>query len=279
MEGQSSSLVWITYAWVDNEEGDFDYLVQDLRGVGVEARYDKIELVPGRHLWAQIGERITKGPYDGWAYLITPNSLLNKACLEELELALNRALKAKGGDFPLIGLLHGVIIEDVPTALQIRLCVDLANRDWPEEVKAGLEGRPPRTPVEKQSQYVWKIHPVYNGNPSLTAVEVRPRFGSIMYWRFAVPTSVSVAAWGYGPSGGGRVCTTGLLSSLEEEGGLELYDTPVRSFGAANQLSPSTSAYVVFKGELPDFVFFGKASEPFGSAMSGEVCQLDRIEA
>jgi len=42
--------LWITYAWKDNEEGDFSYLVQELEGVGVRARYDRIALVTGRRL-------------------------------------------------------------------------------------------------------------------------------------------------------------------------------------------------------------------------------------
>ena len=66
--------LWITYAWVDNIEGDFDYLVQELEKVGVDARYDRVELIPGRQLWEQIAEGITVGQLDGWAYLVTPNS-------------------------------------------------------------------------------------------------------------------------------------------------------------------------------------------------------------
>ena len=32
--------LWITYVWADNEEGDFDYLVQELGKVGVAVRYE-----------------------------------------------------------------------------------------------------------------------------------------------------------------------------------------------------------------------------------------------
>jgi len=36
--------LWIAYAWADNVEVDFDYLVQELERVGPDARYDRVEL-------------------------------------------------------------------------------------------------------------------------------------------------------------------------------------------------------------------------------------------
>ncbi len=76
--------LWITYAWVDNEEGDFSYLVQELRTVGVEAIYDRVALIPGQRLWEQIGDKIMNSVLSGWAYLLTPNSVRNERCREEL---------------------------------------------------------------------------------------------------------------------------------------------------------------------------------------------------
>src|SRR5438128_8596497 len=146
---------WITYAWADNEGGDFNYLVQELAAAGVQATYDRIELVPGKRLWEQIGKRIITDPLDGWAYLLTQTSLQSEPCREELAYAVHRALTDRGGDFPLIGLVHGVRIEDVPPALRVRLCVSLADRQWPEQVKAGLERRAPKIAVAAQTRYVW----------------------------------------------------------------------------------------------------------------------------
>jgi len=40
--------LWITYSWADNEEGDFDYLVQELEKAGIPALYDKIALGLGK---------------------------------------------------------------------------------------------------------------------------------------------------------------------------------------------------------------------------------------
>lgn len=48
--------LWITYAWDNNKDGDFDYLAQELEDSGVATSYDKIALIPGRRLWDQIAE-------------------------------------------------------------------------------------------------------------------------------------------------------------------------------------------------------------------------------
>ncbi len=53
--------LWITYTWADNDEGDFDYLVNQLEDAGVPAIYDKIALVPGQRLWEQIAAQISTG--------------------------------------------------------------------------------------------------------------------------------------------------------------------------------------------------------------------------
>jgi hypothetical protein len=42
--------LWITYLWADNDEGDFDYLVQELEGATIPAIFDKIVQIPGRKL-------------------------------------------------------------------------------------------------------------------------------------------------------------------------------------------------------------------------------------
>jgi hypothetical protein len=263
--------LWITYAWKDEEEGDFSYLVQKLKGFGIEATYDKVALIPGRRLWEQIASRITGSPLSGWAYLLTANSLGSEACREELAYALDRVLRAKGSDFPLIGLVHGVRMDDVPPALRIRLCVSLASPNWKEEIAAALEGRPPRGRPKVQTRYVWSIHSDYLGNPSQVAVEVRPRFSSIAYWRILVPASSTVVAWGFGPAGGGAI--SGIMTMVVE-GGSELEGTQCALLGAGDLLSPSVSAYVVFEGHLPEFLGFAEAREPFGGPAEVEVIRF-----
>jgi hypothetical protein len=272
MNNNQKPRIWITYAWADNEAGDFTYLLQELNVYGVDAKYDKIAIIPGRDLWDQIATEITKSDIDGWAYLLTPNSLASAPCREELAYALSRALSTRGRSFPLIGLLHGVRIQDVPPALRVRLCVSLANPNWKEEIKAGLESRPPQVSSEPQTQYVWQIHQGYGGASGSTAIEVRPRFGEIMYWRFALPVSTPVAFWGHGPAGGGPV--SGNRSNSINGAAGEMNGAPVTYFGAGDRLTPGISAYVVFNGALPDFVAFGLASEVFGPPGQMEIISL-----
>jgi hypothetical protein len=136
--------LWVTYAWKDNEEGNFDYLIQELNAFGINTLYDKIAIVPGQRLWTQIAEHISAPDTEGWAYLITPNSLASQPCLEELAYAINRTLESKNGQFPLIGLvIPGVAFNDVPLSLKVRLCVSLSNLNWKNQIKAALELRPP----------------------------------------------------------------------------------------------------------------------------------------
>jgi TIR domain len=265
--------LWITYAWSDNAEGDFDFLVQELSRAGISAIYDKIALVPGRKLWAQIGNRISSDPLSGWAYLVTPNSLASAACQEELAYALQRALEAKGEEFPLIGLLHGVSIRDVPLALRVRLCVNLANPDCIEEIRAAISGTAPRRAMPEQDPLVLKIHRGYLGQPERLALEIRPRFGELRYWRWAFPSSgPQPIAWGTGPANGSGIGST--KREVIEGEFSNIGGTSMKYVGAGDPITPSASAYAVFDRVLPQRCFFGLAKEPFSTEASGTIIEL-----
>jgi len=259
--------IWITYTWKDNEKGNFDYIIQELKAIGIESRYDKIELIPGRHLWDQIGDKIINGPFSAWCYLITPESLKSKPCKEELAYALHRAMSDKNDDYPLIGLVHGVSISDIPPALKVRLCVNLADPNWKEQIKAGIEAKPPQSETTSQTQFIYQT---YKKDTSIT-IEVKPRFGEVMYWRFAIPKNVKVIKWGYGPAGGGSISGS-KTNSLEGLQG-KANGVPTTYFGTGDKLSPGISAYVVLD-EIPDFIGFGLASEPFGAPTQLEIYNL-----
>lgn len=265
--------IWLTYAWVDKDEGDFDYLVQELEQANIPTIYDKIALIPGRKLWAQISKRISEQPLSGWAYLVTPNSLGSLACQEELAYALQRALETKGDEFPLIGLLHGVSIRDVPMALRVRLCVNLANPDWIEEVRAGMEGEPPRRALDEKFPYIIKTYSNYLNQNNTYAIEVRPRFGEIMYWRLAFPIDVPHPVhWGLGPANGGGIGAVRIADITGEYSDID--GEPMKFVGAENPLSSSTSAYAVFKGSKPRKFFFGISKTPFDAKADGRVFEL-----
>ena len=51
-----------------------------------------------------MGDIITSGSFDGWAYLITAYSTNNEHCGEELGYALLRALDERG-----VGVIHFVL--------------------------------------------------------------------------------------------------------------------------------------------------------------------------
>lgn len=271
----TTSELWITYAWADNAEGDFSFLVQELDTAGITARYDRIALVPGGRLWEQIAARITSDPLSGWAYLVTPRSLESEPCREELAYALDRALSTKGRNFPLIGLLHGgVRIEDVPPALRTRLCVSLASPNWKEEVRAALEGHAPNIQPKPQTRFVWTLHRRYGGRPNASAIEVRPRFGEVTYWRFLVPKTARILGWGWGPAGGGEIAGGKFYSIDGAEANLE--SEAVTYFGSADKLSPNVSAYVQLQEPLPRFVAFGLVKEQFGPPTDGETFWLPK---
>ncbi len=251
-----TSPLWITYAWADNDEGDFDYLRQELEKAGIAAIYDKRALVPGRRLWEQIADEIIKKPLSGWAYLVTRHSLNSQACREELAYALQRALQTKGDEFPLIGLVHEVGFDDVPPALRVRLCIDLKSHDWIEQVRAGVSGEPPQRATHEQSPYVITGHRDYGGNLNAVAVEIRPRFGELTYWRIAYPSDgPKPTRCGTGPSGGGGI--SGMQQDyMDRRHGLEVDGVTMDFVGSGNTLTASTSAYAVFQGQIPTQIFF-----------------------
>ena len=57
--------LWITYAWIDNKDGDFVHIINSLRAHGIETLFDRLALIPGQRLWEQIGSKITAGDIGG----------------------------------------------------------------------------------------------------------------------------------------------------------------------------------------------------------------------
>lgn len=266
--------LWITYGWDDNDEGDFDYLVQELASAGVPATYDKIALVPGKRLWEQIGTRIMEDPLSGWSYLVTPAGLASAGCREELSYALQRVLETKGEEFPLIGLVHQVSFDDVPLALRVRLCVDLNAPNWKEQVRAGVEGRAPQREDQERSPFIVKVHRAYQSDPDATAIEFRPRFGELFYWRIGFPVDgPKPTRWGSGPSDGGGM--SGMASDVVSGvRGIQIGGIDMEFVGAGDRLSASRSAYVVFVGQPPRKIFFGTVQEPMGFDMRGALFDI-----
>ena len=128
--------LWVTYAWVDNDDGDVDYVAQELRSAGLEIRIDRQKIQAGLRLWEQIGRFISdQGECDAWMIYATQASLTSEACREELAYAVDRALNARGGEFPLIALFPATVSRDlIPAAIRVRLYVSLTDPDWAERI-------------------------------------------------------------------------------------------------------------------------------------------------
>ena len=250
--------LWITYAWKDNNEGDFDYIVQELKKVNIEAKFDRVALISGQRLWEQISENIMNGQIDGWAYLVSPTSLSSQPCLEELEYAVTRAIQSKDPKFPLIGLIHGVPFENVPNSLKVRLCIPIGTPNWLEQVKAGLEFRPPTIISQPQTKYICKTFENYNVTGKSKIVEIRPRFGEIMYWKFFVPTGTLISKWGFGPADGRDNISSLMKERVDGITGVKLNNSiELIGFGSSDKLSPYFAAKIVFDNTIPEFIAFG----------------------
>ncbi|QLH40078.1 MAG: toll/interleukin-1 receptor domain-containing protein [Defluviicoccus sp.] len=164
MRGANGEKLWITYAWIDNEDNNIDYIVNELEKSGVNPIYDRRALIPGQRLWEQIGKNISdESSVDAFSFIITRNSLASEPCKEELAYAVERALEARGDKFPLIGLMHCVRKGDLPRALSVRLCVPLSAPDWVGQVVAAVNRQPPPYRPADVGPYVVKIHDADSG--------------------------------------------------------------------------------------------------------------------
>jgi len=256
--------LWISYLSSGPEDRDFSYLVSQLHAENVEAIYNCIRLQPDMRLWQRVVQRLLSIDFDGWAYVLTHQFLADRACTDELTAAIDQMLPHIGPNFLMAALLQGVGVQHVPPALRMRLCLSLGDPAWKHRLAGALMNH---APVQKpgtareESRFVWKVHPCYGGDPTMTAVEVGPRSESVQFWRFAVPKSVTTVRWGVGAAGGGEISP---IKFAVAKGSGRYGDAEVAWFGAANGISVTESAYVVFLGTLPRFVCFGLATSPAG---------------
>lgn len=256
--------LWISYPWISKEERDFTYLVHQLKDANIDAMYDSFQLLPNIHLWQRTVQRLVSVGFDGWLYILTHQCFTRRMCTDELTAAIDQACLRMGPDFPMVGLLYGIASQQVPLMLRVRPCISLGDPDWRQQISEVLshhtqQGK--KDAAQRGSHFIWKIHPCYCGDPSMTAVEVHARDESIQYWRFAIPKSAQTAMWGQGPAGGREISR---IRFAEASGTGRYGNHDIIWFGAANIISVTESAYAVFSGPLPDFICFGPAKSPFG---------------
>jgi hypothetical protein len=259
---EKNSNLWITYPWVKKEERDFRYLPLELRRTQIDATFDSLRLTSGSHLWHRVVRRLLSVNVDAWCYVLTGEEVAQSFFMEELSAAIEKVPWHMGADFPLAGLTYGVKRDELPVAVRSHPCVSVEDPGWQQQIaellrpRGALIGRD--DPLERR--YSWKVHPKFQGDPSLTAVEVGSKM-TAAYWRFAVPGSCQPLKWGHGPSGGGQISPVRLAAA---QGVIRYKERNFIWFGAANAISRSESAYIVYEGPLPEYVCFGIADSPFG---------------
>ena len=142
MSNSGSRTVWLSYAWKDNDSEDVDFAVQQLASVGLKIELDRTQLLAGRRLWPQIEARISDPDTSAWCLYATENSLASEPCQEELAYALDRALRTRGFNFPLIGIFPRALgREMIPAAIATRLFVTLEDDKWAQRVADAVNGR------------------------------------------------------------------------------------------------------------------------------------------
>lgn len=249
--------IWLTYAWVDNKEGDVDFVAQELEAAGMTVRLDRWELHAGGRLWEQIGSKISNPQVtDAWVLYATPNSLQSPACREELEYALNRALAKRGESFPVIALFPETVDEMlIPPAIRVRLFVSLEDDNWKERIKAASERRAPEIGRPTIAPYALTVHEPQTAGGRYK-IEVRPRAGTWVPFVAAVPLAEKDEldpSIHHGPKGGAVIAS---VMSVPLPGEFESSDGQWWVMRANNQATPTMSYYIQCN-KLPSEVLFG----------------------
>jgi hypothetical protein len=181
---------WMTYAWKDNlgpNAEDVDFLVQEIEGHGVKIRKDTRDIIVGQPLWPQIAKHIVGADAcDALVFVVTPASLASAACREELLYALKQTLDAKGGPFPLIGLVHGTASSDLPAALSVRLWVSTDDPNWAARVASGVRGEAAATDPKIIQPFAYHFCDTALGGGD-RVLEVHPRVGAWAPFCFGLP--------------------------------------------------------------------------------------------
>jgi hypothetical protein len=276
-ERPSGCRLWVSYPWANQQERNFAYVASQLAGIKFEGIYDELHVQPGvgGSLAQRIILRLLSSNCRGWLYILTREFLRRRECTDQLIAAMDETLQHMGHDFPIVGLLHGISPEQAPPVLRVRPCLSLGDPGWTRGVLQALDRAAVSSSkkVCRETRFEWHTHPCYGGDPALTAIEVRAKYDSLQYWRFALPASVSAVRWGVGAAGGGDISP---LKFAVATGSGIFAGARLVWFGAANAVTNSESAYVVFSGRLPDFVCFGPAETPAGHPGPMEIFSIPR---
>lgn len=245
--------IWITYAWVDNQHGDIDFIAQELEAIGLTVKLDRLNIRAGTRLWDQITEFIqSPSQCDAWLMIATQASLGSEPCREEYAYALDRALNTRGGTFPVIALFPASVDQSlIPAGIRTRLHVSLRDRDWKERIVAAAENRDAAINRPSIAPYHLTVHP--RATPtSIHIIEVRPRAGSWSPFFIAIPVAERERVMPHimhGPAG--RIPTAGALFGAGDGNNEEW------AFCFAQNEATPTMSYFIYCKDLPSKIVFG----------------------
>jgi hypothetical protein len=246
--------LWLTYAWKDNEDQDVDHVIGELKAVGLEVVFDRAHLIPGQRLWPQIDKGISDPETDGWAILATENSLNSEPCLEELAYALDRALRTRGAEFPLIGIFPAPIDRSkIPSALATRLYVNLQQSNWARLVADGVERQRPAVGASSIVPFVAKFH----RHDGQMVLEIRPRSGRWYPGVVGVQKDGPLKVFTIMPGPSGHPTLSGMVhkGSGQSQDGQWEFTVAHHAIDALNAL------YVKFDGDLKGEIMIGGGDE------------------
>jgi hypothetical protein len=245
--------IWITYAWVDNQSGDVDFIAQELEAAGLKVKLDRWNIKAGIRLWDQIEQFIqTPSQCDAWLLIATQASLGSEPCREEYAYALDRALTSRGTTFPVVALFPATIERDlIPAGIRTRLYVSLKDPDWKERIVAAAENRDVIVQRQQVAPYHLTVH--RQAAPSTGfVIEVRPRAGSWSPFIAAIPISEKDRARLHIMYGApGRVPAGGALFGYREGTNGDW------AFCFAQNEATPTMSYYLSCLELPSKLLFG----------------------
>ena len=252
--------LWLTYAWVDNANKD-DHVVRELEQIGLEVKLDKRQIIPGQRLWNQIDSAISDPTsVDAWAIYASEHSLKSEPCKEEFAYALDRAIRKRGGEFPIIGIFPQPMDRElIPSAIVTRLYVATNDSEWAQQVYAGVLKTAPPDSISQPDPYVAKWH----STPQQEILELRPRTGRwypAVFMLLAEERNRSVCAI-VGPQGG--IPLGGMTTSSD----ITTPDGIWWGQRLGHSVDPLTSMYLCFS-EKPTTIVFGSLDDNYRLALT-----------
>lgn len=249
------AIVWVTYAWADNQHGDVDFVAQELGNAGLTVNLDRWNVGAGRRLWEQIEGFICRSDQsDAWLLVATNNSLVSEPCKEEFAYALDRALRSRGDTFPVIALfLTHTDPSLIPASIRTRLHVSITDPDWKNRIVAAAEHRAYSASRPYIQTFYLHVHSL-QGRSKPLAIEIRPRAGVWAPFITGVPMIEKERVQPSIMIGPRDVPTdSGMLVNCGEG---PSPDNLMWLMHAGNQSTPTESYYIWCK-ELPSKLIFG----------------------